>query len=469
MGSFRTRRALLQAAALIAGLGLNGAVQAFETFKIAETGQPTPDGTSTYASFSPPAFRDAALVFRAVTADGFQGIYGGTSSLITIAAPFSTAPGGGLFTRFGEGPDVSAPTAVFQGGGIRDFFSFESFEGIYVYSGGSVVKVADTSTPVPDGFGTFTSFGEFPRIMPAALMFSASSAAGEGLYGATASSVVRLADTSTPIPGRPSETFAAFHGFDLTGTNYAFIGESGTGFRGVYIHKDGTLNRVVDVTTPRPDGSGPLGTIGTTVSLHNGNVAFTSGGAVYAVYDGYLVKIMDEMMSPPSHTGPFTALNPGLELSGYTTVFAASAGVRTGLYMGNGGSLWTIRDNSALLDGKMISRFAISNQSLYEGVLAYEASFTDGSEALYATRYVRVPVASWFRPIQQQVRAAGSGGFQILHYNFTLGTTTVSPYAEAPGTVEIPLSRNQWIGAYFYDYVTGRFSQGIYRMAQSPL
>lgn len=438
---------------------------ASEAQRIAATGAVTPDGASTFADFSAPAHHEGRIVFRANTSSGRSGIYSWSGGfLVTIADTFDDAPGGGWFTAFGSAPDTSEQRVAFQGTGTRSLFG-PSFPGIYQTGDAGPFVIASSSSEVPGGSGTFVSFGPAPRIRPGGVLFTGSSTIGQGLYLSTYVSRFRVADATTPMPGH-TETFARFLGPDLDESTVVFVGESASGFRGIYAWRDGVLSRVVDATTPRPDGGGAFGALGAQVGIRNGTVVFTSGTGIYTSTDGRLATIMNFQMNPPLGEHQFDAVLEGVETDGEAVVFAAASSSRRGIYVGNGGNLWTVLDNSTLLDGKAVHSFTFGNQALRDQMLAFGAAFTDGTSAVYSVRAVRVPVGSWLNTVQP-LRLGGSGGYQVLHYNFDLGTSFVTPYATAPARATLPFSRGQWVGAYLYNYSLAGFSEASYRYASS--
>lgn len=445
---------------------LAGSGAAYDFQQIAVTGAPVPDGSSTFAGFSTPAYREGRAVFRASTSRGGAGIYSWSSGhLVTIADFFAPAPGGGWFTGFGSGPDTSEQVVVFQASGTRSLFYGPSFQGIYRTGDGGLSVVAESRTEVPGGSGTFSSFGPAPRIGTGGVVFAASSSLGQGLYFSTYASLLKVADTTTVMPGH-TETFAAFHGYDLDASTIAFVGESASGFRGIYLWRDGGLSRAVDAGSLRPGGAEPFSSLGGQVALRSGAVVFSSATGVYAWAGGSVRTIMDFGMNPPLEEAPFDSILEGIEVADEAVFFSAASSSRRGIHVGNGHNIWTVADNNRLLDGRTVHSFSFGNEALDSRNLAFKAEFSDGTGGLYVVSPVRVPVGSWFNTLQP-LHAGGAGGFQVLHYNFTLGSSTVTPYATAPARAALPLSRGQWAGMYLYDYSSGRFSQAAYRYASS--
>lgn len=190
-----------------------------------------------------------SLGFTAYAAGGplppSLGIYGTRGGLHTIANVMTEVPGAnGTFTSFGFNP-------TFDGGEAA--FVASSAAGSGVYRGNGALRVvADETTPIPGGTGTFTGFVDGPTIRGDTVAFRASGAGGQrGVYARRAS-LLRVADTATPIPDG-SGTFVSFgelthHGPALDGTGaIAFMAEGVAGQKGIYILRRGVLAKLVAV------------------------------------------------------------------------------------------------------------------------------------------------------------------------------------------------------------------------------
>jgi hypothetical protein len=65
----------------------------------------------------------------------------------------------------------------------------------------------------------------------------------------------KVVDTNTPIPGG-SGNFNYFLPMAISGDNVAFEGEGSSGQHGIYLFNGTTLIKVADFSTPIPSGSG---------------------------------------------------------------------------------------------------------------------------------------------------------------------------------------------------------------------
>ena len=173
------------------------------------------------------------------------GIYGTRGGLHTIADVLTTVPGAaGTFTSFGFNPTYDAGEAAFVAGHATG-------SGVYRGDGGTLRLVADETTPVPGGTGTFTGFPDGPTIRGDTVAFRASGPGGQrGVYVRRGGALLRIADTTTPIPGG-SGSFVSFselthHGPALDGTgSIAFRATGSAGQQGIYATRGGPLQAVV--------------------------------------------------------------------------------------------------------------------------------------------------------------------------------------------------------------------------------
>ena len=150
-----------------------------------------------------------------------------------------------------------------------------SSDGIYKVVNGNVETVADFTTPIPGGVGEFLSLGQ-PSLDHGNVAFRGTGSNGQvGIYAEIADDLRRVADLTTPIPDGPG-SFTQVNNAAITGSTVAFIGLGGTSFshRGIYLTtpNDGIL-RVID-TQDTLDGKGISGFVLRKQSLVSGNLLF---------------------------------------------------------------------------------------------------------------------------------------------------------------------------------------------------
>ncbi|MDA2921477.1 hypothetical protein MYX76_18630, partial [Desulfobacterota bacterium AH_259_B03_O07] len=138
---------------------------------------------------------------------------------------------------------------------------------------GGLSVVADKSTMIPGGTGTFTGVSGPPSLDGGNVAFLGFSNFGDqhGIYTDIGGLGV-VADFSTMIPGGTG-TFTGFPFLSLDGGNVAFLGFGTFGEQqGIYTDIGG-LGVVADLGTMIPGGTGNFTAFGAP-SLSGGNVAF---------------------------------------------------------------------------------------------------------------------------------------------------------------------------------------------------
>jgi len=217
--------------------------------KIADTNTPVPGGTGTYTSFGMPTSESFVADFV-----GGSGLYGIRT---TWTAPFQpyTFSSVGLLDTTTAIPGGTGTFTSFGGLGLGDVFrglGNGGQDGIYALNRttGVVSLIADKNTPIPGGTGAFTAFGSGPQreIGDAITSFFGEGAGGQqGIYTKVRETDVSVvADKNTVAPDAGG---AKFTSFARGVTSNTFLGTV-NGHRGVYIGEGRNLRRVVDYQTP---------------------------------------------------------------------------------------------------------------------------------------------------------------------------------------------------------------------------
>jgi hypothetical protein len=172
----------------------------------------------------------------------------GTGPLNTVVSTSTAVPfGSGNFSSFtdpvagGTIPNVSGGNVVFNGqGGGR--------VGVYTSVSGVIGRVADNTISAPGGSGTFSSFGITPSIDGTDVAFYGVSSGRTGIYLSSGGTLSRVADTTTAVPGGTG-TFTGFltTGLALSGGRVVFQGTDSAGKTGVYSAHGGSIQKVVAV------------------------------------------------------------------------------------------------------------------------------------------------------------------------------------------------------------------------------
>lgn len=148
--------------------------------------------------------------------------------------------GAGNFSRFSD---------VVLDGDSYAFIGYDGSDkqGIYTVSGGQLLRIADTQTPIPGGTGTFTIFGLDAgngiglAWRDGQLAFHAWGADGQrGIYAMTDDGLVAIADTNTTVPGTANK-FRVFSAPVVDSGYVVFAG--GYTNEGIWASSGGTLSK----------------------------------------------------------------------------------------------------------------------------------------------------------------------------------------------------------------------------------
>jgi len=391
----RSVRALLASAAATAALAspASAVSLSWQLTKLADTATPIPgQGTTTFTDFDTPALSGDVAAFRASAGADFHGVYTASAGGgVTKVADVDTAvpSGSGDFIDFGNVAIVGAAVA-FRGFG-------QGQDGVYLSNGGAPTAVASDSTVIPGGSGSFLGFLGRPAVSGANVAFTAFGAAGQrGTYLSTGGSLSAVADTSTAIPGGTGsfEDFLASPSVD--GNAVGFVGYGPGAQSGVYRSGAGGLVAIADTATAVPGGSGALESF-LGLDLEGDQIVFRASGdteiGIYLGSGGALSVIADGAADVPGGSGTFTGFASNPSLSGGAVAFAGSgASNQFGIYSTLGGELGVVVDAaSALEPGKTLVFLGLGADGLDGEQLVFLARFDDGSEAIYRALAVPEP------------------------------------------------------------------------------
>lgn len=386
------RRFTIQIAVIVLAGGVllatDSALGGVITFrKIADTDTPIPGGTGNFTALDvASSLSSGNVAFLGEGSSGQVGIYIDVGGTLNVLADTSTAipDGTGSFTSFGtaslDGQDVA-----FLGDGTDQ-------SGIYARIGGTLGTVADLATSIPGGTGQFTGFGTYPpSIDGGSVVFAGSGSSGQfGIYADTGGSLSIVADTGTAIPGG-SGNFVVFDGPSLDGGDVAFRG-FGSGQGGIYTRISDVFDVVIDMNTAVPGGTGTFSTLGM-ASIGGGDVALRAGPSlqdvgVYSNIGGSLDVVADTTTPIPNGTGNFIfqgADPPSIDGEYVAFEGTNATGFEAGIYGLIEDTLIRIVDRNDTLDGKTPSNwgFDAGPEALSGTDVVFRVSFTDGSEGIY--------------------------------------------------------------------------------------
>ncbi len=353
--SFFRRNFLISVAAvlLIMALVSRGSAHAEESpvELIADLNTPIPEGFGQFGSFShlTSLGNDVDVAFVG-TSHPQQAIYGYVDgSLVLIADATTPIPGGaGNFNSFGDLQPLGGGDFVFAGFGSGQ-------EGIYAYVDGSLTVIADLNTPVPGGTGNFVQIMEFSVSSDGDIFFIGLGLSPQrGIYKFSNGSLSLIVNNETFANG-----FATFGDFrnpvPLGGGNVAFMGSVPAGEGGIYAVINGVLDFKVGFNTLYPGGTEPFAQIDSVVSL-DGNIGFRGfssaeqGGLLVIIEDSISV-IADLSTTVPGGSETFSGFDPLVSLGGGNAVFRAGTQTQDGIYTYIAGALAKVADQSTPIPG----------------------------------------------------------------------------------------------------------------------
>ena len=379
---------------------------------------PIPGGSGNFTTLPfAPALSGDDLVFFGGGVSGQQGVYSTTrgSQSITRIADLNTAipTGTGNFLSFGTdaGIIIVGGNVLFQGRGSG------GQQGLYVAAISNptaTTRIADSSTPIPNGTGTFAQFLNLPAFNGIEVAFVASGSDGQpALYKAGAISPPQagllqlIANTTMAIP-EGDGSFTAFPSAPaLGGSDVAFIANGSAGQQGLYKvpaispPQVGSPFRIADINTPIPNGIGNFTAFGSD-QAHPINPAawgerlafvgsgsgdqqgvYTTVGGIPPSQTGSLARIADTTTAIPGGNGNFTSFD-AVSVSQTDTAFLADGtGGQRGIYDMTGGQLRKVISVGESIQGKTIIGLKFGRGGLDGDPVAFQASFSDGSEGIF--------------------------------------------------------------------------------------
>lgn len=158
-----------------------------------------PGTCGVFAAFRDPTLHSDAVVFTGGTATASDGgIYMHSGGVTNALVDRTTLiPGRATtFSFFGVEPSLDDDTVSFWGSG--------AVQGIYtVMSGSAPVLVADAQTPVPDGTGNFTGFGNrITAIDKRAVVFVGAGPGQQGIYTNFGGALIKVVDRGDTLDGK---------------------------------------------------------------------------------------------------------------------------------------------------------------------------------------------------------------------------------------------------------------------------
>ena len=370
--------------------------------KIVDTDTTIPGSEETFDRFSPAAIRDGAVVFRARGPDGSgeheDGIYRvDGDGLRTIANLATDIPGSdAAIESFDTFASISEGSVVFSGGS-------QYHEGIYAFDGEAISVVADSTMETPDGAGLFTTFSPWSTIHKNDVAFMGRGDTGSmAVYARIGGSLVTIANETTQAPDGLGPLNLVLFGF-------VSMEHGRVSFRtarveplllGLFRGEGQTIDTVVDSTMTMPGGTDLFGAIGLGPQ-REGKIAF--GGAddladptdlaIFSDASGSLERVVDLSTPIPEGDGTFASLyDPSFDGRHVAFLGYGEGGVATrGIYTNVTGELTKVAAIGDVVDGKSVTSVGILFEEIDIYRIVLNLIFDDDSRGIYVAHYPPVP------------------------------------------------------------------------------
>jgi uncharacterized delta-60 repeat protein len=376
--------------------------------KVVATGDPVPGG-GVFATFPEAAsIRGSLVAFRGLGGAGVQGIYGcmPADPCVPLASVGTSIPGGtGTFSGFG-GPSTAGRFTSFLGTGAGQAGVYSCDRAIPT---DPCVPIADLGSLIPGGSGAFTGFADVGAA-GGLTGFVGTGASQQGVYACDRAiptdPCTPVADLTTSIPGGTG-AFVGFGALSLTAdvtqqapaAIVAFVG-NGSGQQGVYAC-DRTIptdpcTRVADRTTAIPGGTGTFTAFSrVAVALDFGQadpppiaLFVGNGPGQQGVYSCDL-SIPTDPCTPvatlataiPGGAGTFTGFGAVATSRTHAAFLGRGVSGQEGIYVAS--TLQKVVATGDPLAGRTVAALRFGRDGLDANRLAFNASFTDGTEGVF--------------------------------------------------------------------------------------
>jgi hypothetical protein len=264
--------------------------------QITRSGQPVPDGSGLFSTFSVPVVNDNGVVaFQAsvLSSSGRQncltGIFLGRSPALTqIAKSGQSAPNGaGIFSGFNT-PVINNKKQVAFVGYLSGSTQGHPNSALYRADGATLIELARVGQPAPDGNGRFLSFGtpalnDQGQVTFQALLTETKGGQRDthGVFLATGGGLRQIARSGMPAPdGNGTIRDFSFpllnNAGQVTGVaTYTGTSSGGSDDTAIFLYTEGKeLKQIARAGSRAPDGNGRIAAVGRPWINRQGQVAF---------------------------------------------------------------------------------------------------------------------------------------------------------------------------------------------------
>jgi len=182
------------------------------------------------------------------------------------------------------------------------------------------------------------------------------------------------------MPGSDPTTFSGFSDPDSSGQNVTFFGGRGA-LSGVYALIDGNLTKVADVNDTQ---SGSFTSFSKPV-ISGRQVAFRGLGEFVGIYvgDGGPLTAIVQAGDPAPGGGTFSGFGPNVAIDDEEVAFSGAGSGFIGLFVSDPSGLCRVIDTNDTLEGEDVIQLIMGRDSYSEGILSFQAVFSDGRRGIY--------------------------------------------------------------------------------------
>jgi hypothetical protein len=358
------------AAAMVATFVLTGALSPAAQFTytlLADNTVMSPAG-STFTHVWPPAVADGQVAFCGDSASVTRLVKGMPGSYALLASVGDTVPGTTYtLSNFSSTLVANIPVVSMNGGNVvcnGQLSAPGAAIGLYAWRGGVMERGIDqlALVPIPSSPYTFEKVG-MPTVAGSTVCFSGGtvSLSAAGIYTSNTTTLARLVDLSTPIPGG-SGNFTNFGGrVGLYNGTAAFTGFGSGSQKGAYTSDGSVVTRIADNTTIMPGASVTFNSF-LGIGMSSGGVTILGGGdvvmGIYTTIGGTLTRVVDNTMDYPGGTGKFmfqpysSPKTAPLATDGNSVVFLArDQASKEGIFLWRGGTIMKIVESGSTFEG----------------------------------------------------------------------------------------------------------------------
>lgn len=361
---------------------------------VADTSTPIPAGSGNFTNVFGPdlaVLSDGNVAFRGRGMNQQDGIYAQINGVLEVIADTSTPiPGGtGTFSTglsFGFSvPSIDGEDVAFGGDD-----STVSQRGVYARIGGVLQVIADKTSRPPGAAFPFSTLGgaSLDNGMLSFWAFVPAAPILEGIYLGGPTGFSKIVDENTFIPGGGGR-FVGFVSLAQHGRgNVAFFGYDSTFASGLYVSNGGALQVIANKNTPIPGGGGLINLFPETMAFDGSNIAFLGNNAALTEPRIYSRDCVGLSPAVDNQTAVPCGMGTftgfsNLSIDGGNLAFIGLSAEGSGLYADFGGQLIKIVRLLDTIDGKKVSGLRMGWEALDGDQLAFQARFTDGSEGIY--------------------------------------------------------------------------------------